>query len=383
MNYKGYWQRKLGIKEFTIPGGKGNDLKASEVDPEQMEKGEKVEKEHTKDINARREIASDHVAEDPKYYDKLQKAGLADELKEIDFTKKQQKEEPSMMKNGVLAISVRGTPSGGLPVKGAELRSNDVPPLEKSSAGGDYNQTKVMGERPKDNASMGGYEPIKIQKQNSEGTFSDTKPLSGGNAGPSGGSSGESSESEECPDNDSEVSLTGINPSGLEDSGEDEEMGETCPACNMHNCQCSNGNDENEPLDIDVKETSNLSDLVKRGEEETEETPERDDMEPEIVDKDDSPTMKEASTAYKVNTGNSYIERTGQVNRAREMQEDPTVNELAMRFKKLANIKGSCELNETIKKIKEFVQLHEGDKNLSSSKIGLLNKAKNVLSKWK
>jgi len=38
----------------------------------ELEKGILVEKEHTDDINKATEIASDHLVEDPKYYEKLQ-----------------------------------------------------------------------------------------------------------------------------------------------------------------------------------------------------------------------------------------------------------------------------------------------------------------------
>jgi hypothetical protein len=37
----------------------------------QLDKGMKVESEHTSDKKVAREIALDHIKEDPKYYDKL------------------------------------------------------------------------------------------------------------------------------------------------------------------------------------------------------------------------------------------------------------------------------------------------------------------------
>lgn len=45
----------------------------------QLDKGIKVELEHTKDKSVAREIALDHLAEDPKYYDKLDKAELEED----------------------------------------------------------------------------------------------------------------------------------------------------------------------------------------------------------------------------------------------------------------------------------------------------------------
>lgn len=46
------------------------------VDPQELEKGIKVEKEHTNDEATAKQIALDHLAEDPYYYTKLSKAKL-------------------------------------------------------------------------------------------------------------------------------------------------------------------------------------------------------------------------------------------------------------------------------------------------------------------
>jgi len=71
MNYQDYFKsskaaRALGHK-IMLPEG---------VDPEQLKKGIKTEKEHTKDVGIAAKIALDHLREDPKYYDKLCAAGL-------------------------------------------------------------------------------------------------------------------------------------------------------------------------------------------------------------------------------------------------------------------------------------------------------------------
>lgn len=47
----------------------------------QYNMGIKVEMEHTYNINVAKEICMDHLFENPNYYSKLKKAGLADELK--------------------------------------------------------------------------------------------------------------------------------------------------------------------------------------------------------------------------------------------------------------------------------------------------------------
>jgi len=43
---------------------------------EELEKGMKVEKEHTDSHSVAKEIAMDHLVEDPKYYTKIAKAKL-------------------------------------------------------------------------------------------------------------------------------------------------------------------------------------------------------------------------------------------------------------------------------------------------------------------
>ena len=73
---------KTGSRQVTVnfkqklKGGKADKRKPSDFDPAQIAKGARVEREHTKDHDTAVEIAMDHLTEDPKYYDKLDKAGL-------------------------------------------------------------------------------------------------------------------------------------------------------------------------------------------------------------------------------------------------------------------------------------------------------------------
>ncbi len=55
-----------------LEGGIGDNLSDDDVDKEELKKGLKVEKEHTKDKRIAKEIALDHLAEDPNYYSKLE-----------------------------------------------------------------------------------------------------------------------------------------------------------------------------------------------------------------------------------------------------------------------------------------------------------------------
>lgn len=65
--------RTYGSWDEQIPGGLSQGQDPSYFDPDHLQKGQKVEMEHTNDPNVAKEIAMDHLFEDPKYYDKLEK----------------------------------------------------------------------------------------------------------------------------------------------------------------------------------------------------------------------------------------------------------------------------------------------------------------------
>lgn len=56
-----------------IPGGEADKKKPSDFDPKQLKIGTNHEMEHTNDPKKAREIAMDHLVEDPKYYVKLKR----------------------------------------------------------------------------------------------------------------------------------------------------------------------------------------------------------------------------------------------------------------------------------------------------------------------
>jgi DNA-binding ferritin-like protein len=59
--------------EDQIPGGLGDKAKREDFDKDQIDKGLKIEQEHTDDPAIALEISFDHLTEDPAYYDKLEK----------------------------------------------------------------------------------------------------------------------------------------------------------------------------------------------------------------------------------------------------------------------------------------------------------------------
>lgn len=72
------WRQSRGLPIFgdLLPGGNAEGRSPSEFDAKQLRVGTKHEMEHTNDWHIAREIAMDHLAEDPNYYRKLIKAGL-------------------------------------------------------------------------------------------------------------------------------------------------------------------------------------------------------------------------------------------------------------------------------------------------------------------
>jgi ATP-dependent exoDNAse (exonuclease V) beta subunit len=74
---KSLYERLTGkVAEDKIPGGKGDNLKTSDVDPLELAKGVEVEGEHTKNKALATEIALDHLRERKDYYTRLLRAKL-------------------------------------------------------------------------------------------------------------------------------------------------------------------------------------------------------------------------------------------------------------------------------------------------------------------
>lgn len=79
-------ERKKPLAEDLLPGGQGDYPDFILIDHSEVIKGLLVEFEHTVDPRIALEICLDHLSEDPRYYSKLEKAGLADELNTFPTT---------------------------------------------------------------------------------------------------------------------------------------------------------------------------------------------------------------------------------------------------------------------------------------------------------
>ena len=62
---------KLRTIGNLLPGGKGDKINPDDVDQYELMLGIAVEKEHTPNLELAKEIALDHLAENPKYYTRL------------------------------------------------------------------------------------------------------------------------------------------------------------------------------------------------------------------------------------------------------------------------------------------------------------------------
>jgi hypothetical protein len=60
-------------KKEKIQGGLASGKSEESFPPKKVRAGAKVEREHTPDTQIAKEIAMDHLTEDPRYYDKLKK----------------------------------------------------------------------------------------------------------------------------------------------------------------------------------------------------------------------------------------------------------------------------------------------------------------------
>ena len=80
----GSQRAQMGYQEM-IPGGHASGMLPSDFDRAQLAIGTRVEMEHTRDVRLAREIAMDHLSEDPDYYQKLSSIHLDGAIGEVDW----------------------------------------------------------------------------------------------------------------------------------------------------------------------------------------------------------------------------------------------------------------------------------------------------------
>jgi hypothetical protein len=75
MTFKSFYTEQLAKGMSLEDIARKHNINIAELQKE-IEKGSKVEHEHTESEEHAKRVAMDHLVEDPKYYTKLSKAGL-------------------------------------------------------------------------------------------------------------------------------------------------------------------------------------------------------------------------------------------------------------------------------------------------------------------
>jgi len=87
----GNLEEKEKTSENKLPGGVGDNTDPKSLDQEELEEGKEEEKEHTNDEEVAEEIATDHLSEDPEFYEKESEEESSDE----EPVTEEENEEPS------------------------------------------------------------------------------------------------------------------------------------------------------------------------------------------------------------------------------------------------------------------------------------------------
>lgn len=91
----------ISTRADVVPGGKGDKTQVEDVDQNELKVGVAVEMEHTGNEETAKEIAIDHLTENPKYYSDLVKSGIVDEPEAIKLAKDLLGIEPSKASESV------------------------------------------------------------------------------------------------------------------------------------------------------------------------------------------------------------------------------------------------------------------------------------------
>lgn len=127
-----------------LPGGKGDKAEPSDFDPHELKMGIEVEMEHTKSRKIAREIAMDHLSEDPRYYTKLKKVHKEHAYMRSDM---HSIEELLQLMSNVNAWLTEG--AAPPPFKAAERQAAGMPAL-KSRTGATPPPIPAAAKKPKE-----------------------------------------------------------------------------------------------------------------------------------------------------------------------------------------------------------------------------------------
>jgi len=124
------------IKGNKLEGGLGDKTKVKDVDAAQLKMGMKVEMEHTNDSETAKEIALDHLTEDPKYYTKLKEVEKGCDKNKAELTKALDNIfEKAVGKEGSRGGNIIGHTKSGDPIYGKKgTTAHEVTPAKAKNS---------------------------------------------------------------------------------------------------------------------------------------------------------------------------------------------------------------------------------------------------------
>jgi len=126
-------------KVDKLPGGIGDKMTPGSVDPKELEKGQKIEMEHTKDPEVAKEIALDHLTEFKDYYKRLEK--MEDDA-EKDKEKAEAEKDKKKKKNKGADLPLKRDINWKLMLEGGNVESVEDLLNKHANCGKDHDDEK-------------------------------------------------------------------------------------------------------------------------------------------------------------------------------------------------------------------------------------------------
>jgi hypothetical protein len=151
-----------------MPGGLADKSKPSEFDPDQLRMGIDVEMEHTKDRSIAREIAMDHLKEDPRYYTKLKKIHKEDLDMNLSETIGWLFDLRESLEEAMKSVQATGQTRGNLP--GITPASKKPPPSSRVSRKQAGLPPLVQKKKPMPTRGATDRPPVEMKKKGPDAT---------------------------------------------------------------------------------------------------------------------------------------------------------------------------------------------------------------------
>jgi len=175
---------RCAVKSDKLKGGKADNKKQSEFDSAELAEGIKHEMEHTNDKSIAKEIAMDHLAEDPKYYTKLKEIEKydrvdeeADGKKELDYGVEELDKVLDRWKKLKKALTVLDNSNSIIDISSQEYNEDEEAPEEPAGEEQPEEAPPEEGEAPPEEGAEDeeDYDDQKIEEMLREQGYSDAE----------------------------------------------------------------------------------------------------------------------------------------------------------------------------------------------------------------